>query len=219
MLQLSLIQQISIWILPLLFAITLHEAAHGYVAYKLGDPTAKLLGRISFNPVKHIDMVGTIAMPLLIGIMTQFSFIFGWAKPVPISPRNFKNPRRDSALVAIAGPTANFLMAMLWAGFMKLALYLNIDSSYAVLFLFLTAKAGIFINLILMLLNLLPIPPLDGSRFVAAIIPRKWDYYYQQIEPYGFIILIILLLTNTLSYILLPPFRLILTIFQTIFQF
>lgn len=219
MLDLSLIQQICIWVLPLLFAITLHEAAHGFVAYKLGDPTAKLLGRVSMNPTRHIDPIGTVAVPLLIGLMSNFAFVFGWAKPVPISERNFKNPKRDAALVAIAGPMANLLMCIMWAAIMKLSISLGVDKSSATLFLFLSAKAGIFINLILMLLNLLPIPPLDGSRFVSAILPGKWDYYYQKVEPYGFIIIIALLVTNLLGLILTPPFRAMLSLIQWVFQF
>lgn len=219
MLELTLIQQISVWILPILFAVTLHEAAHGYVAYKLGDPTAKLLGRITINPIKHIDPVGTIAVPLLMGIMTQFSFVFGWAKPVPISPRNFKSPRRDNFLVALAGPGANFLMALFWGALLKLSITLGLDKSYATLFLFLAAKAGIFVNALLMILNLLPIPPLDGGRMLSSVIPPKWDYYYQRVEPYGLIIVVLLILTNVLSFILTPPFRAFLSFIQFIYQF
>lgn len=219
MLDLNLIQQICIWVLPLLFAITLHEAAHGYVAYKLGDPTAKLLGRVSMNPIRHIDPVGTIAVPLVIGLVSNFAFVFGWAKPVPISERNFKHPKRDAALVAMAGPSANFLMCLFWGLMMKVAITLGVAQSSAVLFLFLSAKAGIFINIILMLLNLLPIPPLDGSRLASALIPGKWDYYYQKIEPYGFLIIVALLATNVLSLILSPPFRVMLRFVQWIFQF
>lgn len=202
--QLTTIQQIAIWILPVLFAITIHEAAHGWMANRLGDSTAKLLGRLTLNPIKHIDLVGTIIVPVVILLLTQFHFVFGWAKPVPINGANLRNPRRDMAWVAIAGPGVNFIMALLWALGLKLSTLMDPLNSSPAQFLFLTAQAGIMINLILAYLNLIPIPPLDGSRVVAAILPRKTAYYYNRIEPFGFFILIILMISGLLSMILSP---------------
>jgi Zn-dependent protease len=200
---LTLIQQICVWILPVLFAITIHEAAHGYVAYKLGDPTAKLLGRVSINPLVHIDPIGTIAVPLLVGILSNFQFVFGWAKPVPITYQNFKNKRRDISLVSIAGPVSNILMAILWAIFLKIIVS-NFSFNDLSSFLVNTAKAGIIINVVLFALNILPIPPLDGSKIASSLMPPKYAYHYDKIEPYGFIILMVLMFTNILQYILLP---------------
>lgn len=201
--QLDLIQKIAIWVLPVLFAITVHEVAHGWVANKLGDQTAKIMGRLTLNPMKHIDWIGTVAIPLLLVYMG--GFIFGWAKPVPISPRNFKHPRRDMALVAVAGPLSNLVMAILWALIAKLSLLLMIHVSPAARPLVLMGKAGIFINVILGVLNLIPIPPLDGGRVVSNLIPPKSAYYYDKIEPFGFIILLALLVTGALGFVLGPP--------------
>lgn len=217
--ELSLIQQIAVWIIPILLAVTLHEASHAWVAYKLGDPTAKLLGRVTANPIPHIDPIGTIAVPLLLGITTQFSFLFGWAKPVPISPINFKNPKRDNAIVALAGPMSNLLMCFLWASVMKVVLVSHTTASLMMVFLLFTAKAGIMINLILFLLNMIPIPPLDGSRIVASFLTGKTAYYYDKIEPFGFFILLALIITNILGYILTPAFRWILLLLNQIFHF
>ncbi len=202
MMELSLFQKIIIWALPVLFAITVHEVAHGYVAEKLGDKTARILGRLTLNPLKHIDMIGTVLVPLV--LLFLGGFIFGWAKPVPINPRNFKNPRRDMALVSIAGPLSNFLMAIIWAVIMKFGLIMMGHGIKAGLPVMLMGQAGIMINLVLMFLNLIPIPPLDGSRVIAAMIPMKWLYYYDRIEPYGFVILILLIFTGVLGWIIGP---------------
>ncbi len=198
----TLCQEIIVCALPVLVDITVHEVPHGYVAEKLGDKTALILGRLSFNPLKHIDLIGTVLVPLVLLIFG--GFIFGWAKPVPINPRNLKNPRRDMAIVSIAGPLSNFLMAIIWAIIMKLGVILMAHGAKAGLPIILMGNAGIFINLVLMLLNLIPIPPLDGSRIVAAIIPMKWLYYYDKIEPYGFIILILLIFSGMLGFIIGP---------------
>jgi Zn-dependent protease len=206
MMQLTLIQEIAVWAIPILFAITLHEAGHALCAYKLGDPTAKLLGRVTLNPLKHIDPIGTGIVPVALAIMTKFNFVFGWAKPVPMTPQNFKYPRRDTALVALAGPLANIIMCCLWALIMKFVLMGEPQKSMPLTFLFFAAKAGIIINLILFLLNMLPIPPLDGSRCVASLLPPKYSYYFMKVEPYGFFILIFLAVTNVLGYILSPLF-------------
>lgn len=215
--QLSTIQQIAIWIIPVLFAITVHEAAHGWVANRLGDSTAKLLGRLTLNPIKHIDLIGTIIVPIAILLMTQFHFVFGWAKPVPIDGANLRSPRRDMALVALAGPGVNLIMALLWAGALKLSTLMDPLNSSPAQFLFLSAQAGIMINLVLAWLNLIPIPPLDGSRVVSSLLPGRSAYYYNKIEPFGFIILILLMISGLLGVILSPLIlgsaRFILTVF------
>lgn len=200
----NFIQQICIWALPIILAITLHEVAHGYVAYYCGDNTAKLFGRLSFNPIRHIDPLGTIGLPLIIGVLTNFSFLFGYAKPVPINWNQLKNPKRDMILVACAGPLANIIMAFIGAGLFKLALLMHPDTSMSSLFLLMTARAGIFINLILAFLNLIPIPPLDGSRVILSLLPPKQALQYIYIEPYGFFILILLGFTGILGYFLEP---------------
>lgn len=204
MISLTIIQKIAVWAIPVLLAITLHEAAHAWVAHRLGDSTAKMMGRLSINPIRHIDWLGTIAVPLLIAFMTQFQFVFGWAKPVPINPNQLRNPNRDMAWVSFAGPAANFLMAFLWALCLKISFFLDPQTFTPALFLALTAQAGILINLILALLNLLPIPPLDGSKVLASVLPPKQAMQYLKIEPYGFFILVILLISGLLGSILGP---------------
>lgn len=201
---LTIIQKIAVWAIPVLFAITLHEAAHAWAANRCGDPTAKQLGRLSINPLRHVDLIGTIFIPLLIGVLTHFQFVFGWAKPVPISWGQLRHPRRDAAIVTIAGPVANVLMAIFWTICFKLAIYFNPQASLPALFLLLMGQAGILINLILALLNLIPIPPLDGSRVVASMLPYKQAELYLKLEPFGFIILLILLLTGILGWVMQP---------------
>jgi Zn-dependent protease len=200
----TLIQQICIWALPILLAITLHEVAHAYVAYKCGDNTAKMFGRLSFNPIRHIDPIGTVILPLLIGVLTHFSFLFGYAKPVPINWNQLKHPTRDMILVALAGPVSNLVMALLWAGLFKMASLIHPESSMPALFLLMTARAGIMINLILAFLNLIPIPPLDGSRVLLSFLPPKQALFFVSLEPYGFLILTVLAFTGLLGYILSP---------------
>lgn len=204
--ELSTIQQIVVWILPVMFAITLHEAAHGWVALQCGDTTAFAQGRVTLNPIKHIDPIGTIALPLLL-IALNAGFVFGWAKPVPINWRNLRQPRRDVALVSAAGPAANLLMALFWALIIKLGTVLSGDIEAAI-FLVYAGVAGIMINLVLMALNLLPILPLDGGRVLCSLLPARWAIPYARTEPYGFFVLILLLLTNILSYILTPMIQL-----------
>lgn len=207
MLELSTIQRIVIWILPVLFAITIHEAAHAWVASRFGDTTAKMQGRLSFNPLKHIDLIGTILVPILVLVLSQFSFVFGWAKPVPINASLLRNPRRDMALATAAGPVSNLLMAILWAVCLKIGLILNPSTSNAALFMALSGQAGIIINLLLAYLNLIPIPPLDGSRIVASLLPLRQAIQYQKIEPYGFFILLALIFTGALGWLIQPPLR------------
>lgn len=199
---LDLIQKIAIWALPVLFAITVHEVAHGWIANKLGDQTAKIMGRLTLNPIKHIDWLGTVAVPLV--LLYLGGFIFGWAKPVPISPVNFKKPRRDMALVAVAGPISNLIMAVLWAIVAKIGLLLFLHVSPNARPIVLMGQAGIYINVLLGLLNLIPIPPLDGGRFVSNILPPKMAYHYDKLERFGFIILLILLVTGLLGIVLGP---------------
>jgi len=199
--ELTLVQKIVVWVIPVIFAITVHEVAHGWVAKLCGDKTAWMLGRLTLNPIKHIDPVGTILVPGL--MLATTGFVFGWAKPVPVIPRNLHNPKRDMALVAIAGPLANFLMALGWALLIRLAIFINI-TEYSMPMIY-VGIAGIMINIVLGLLNLLPIPPLDGSRIVSWLLPAQWERYYQYIERYGFFILIALMMTDVLGDILGAP--------------
>src|SRR3989338_9026341 len=196
-----LLQEIIIYAIPILFAITVHEVAHGWVASKLGDQTAKQLGRLTLNPIKHIDPIGTILVPIVLS--TFGGFIFGWAKPVPVDWRNLRKPKRDMAWVAIAGPCANLLMVLLWAGLIKLILVTGDGSSGPVMALLEMAKIGVQINAFLMILNLLPLPPLDGSRILTALLPPLWAYRFNQLERVGLIIILVLLVTGLLLKILL----------------
>ena len=192
---------IAVWAAPILFAITLHEAAHGWVANKLGDPTAKNLGRITINPIKHIDPVGTVVVPLFLAMVSPF--VIGWAKPVPIQPRYFKSPLLDMALVAVAGPLSNFFMACFWAMFIQLV-YMSLEHSQLLVFLAEMGKNGIIINIVLMVLNLLPIPPLDGGRVVAGILPPKLAMPFMQLERFGMVIILVLLVSGILGKIMWP---------------
>jgi len=197
----TLVQKMAAIVLPLIFAVTLHEAAHGWVADKLGDSTARQLGRITVNPLRHIDWFGTILLPML--MMAFTGFLFGWAKPVPVNMSRLRNPRRDMVWVALAGPGANVLMAILWSLLLLLA-----DSSLTpeslALPLAAMAVAGIFINLILMALNLLPILPLDGGRVLAGVLPAALARLYARIEPFGFFIIVGLLVAGLLGKVLTP---------------
>jgi Zn-dependent protease len=199
MLELSLEQRIATWVVPVLLAITVHEVAHGWIARKLGDNTAFMLGRLTLNPFKHVHLMGTIVIPGLL-LMMHSPFIFGYAKPVPINWKNLRNPKRDMALVAAAGPGANLLMAIGWALLARVGLLLG-ENGEALMYM---GIAGIFINIILMVLNLLPLPPLDGGRVMTGLLPGPWAYQFSRIEPYGFFILIALLVTGVLSMVLWP---------------
>ncbi len=202
--ELTLLQRIVVWILPVIFAITVHEVAHGWVAKRYGDNTASALGRLTLNPIKHVDLFGTLIIPGLL-LLSGTGFIFGWAKPVPVDARNFKNPLRDMAVVALAGPVSNFLMALGWALIARLGVSIGAQAEAISLPLIYTGVAGISINLVLALINLLPIPPLDGSRVLSGILPNYWAWQYNRLERFGFIILLVLLYTNTLSSILAVP--------------
>jgi Zn-dependent protease len=200
---LSTVQFAAIAILPLLFGITLHEVAHGWMAKRLGDKTALMMGRLTLNPLKHIDPVGTILVPGL--LMLAGGAIFGWAKPVPVTWQNLGNPKRDMALVALAGPMANLGMAFIWALIARLGILLSSVSPWASVPMILMGKVGIVLNLVLMVLNLLPLPPLDGGRIMTSLLPGPLSYRFSRIEPYGFFILIALLMTGVLWTLLGPP--------------
>ena len=201
---LDVMQRIAVWALPVLFAITVHEVAHGWIALRLGDKTALMLGRLTLNPVRHIDPVGTILLPgLMLAIGT--GFIFGWAKPVPVTWENLRHPKRDMALVAVAGPLANLLMALMWAFIMKLGYTLVAPSAaWITQPLVYMGEVGVSINIVLMVLNLLPLPPLDGSRVIASVLPDRIVWKFNRIENYGFLILLLLLVTGVLEGIMRP---------------
>lgn len=198
MLEITIVQKIVAWVLPVLFAITVHETAHGWMALQLGDKTAMMLGRLTLNPLKHIDPLGTILIPGLMYMMA--GFMFGWAKPVPITWQNLKQPKRDMVFVAAAGPASNLIMAIIWALAIRIGLALG-DTGLALVFM---GVAGIFINCILMALNLLPLPPLDGGRVMTGLLPGPLAYRFSRIEPYGFFILVGLMVTGLLGVILWP---------------
>jgi Zn-dependent protease len=195
-------QTLAIYALPVLFAITLHEAAHGYVARHCGDMTAHAQGRISLNPARHIDLIGTIVVPLVILFLSGYKFLFGWAKPVPVNYSALRKPRPHMAWVAAAGPGANLAMALAWAVLLKVAVLL--PAGRVGEFLALMSQAGILVNLIFMFLNLLPILPLDGGRILASLLPSRAAWQYARLEPLGLPLLVVLLLTNVLNVVLEP---------------
>lgn len=191
-------QTIAVYAIPVLFAITVHEAAHGYVARMFGDNTAYVLGRVTLNPVKHIDPIGTIVLPLGMALFTPF--IFGWAKPVPVDWGSLRHPKRDMIWVAAAGPGVNLVMAILWAILFSVLQTAGVQER----FFFEVARAGVQVNLVIMALNLLPVPPLDGGRIVAGLLPRTLSNAYSRIEPFGLFIVVGLLVTGALSFVLRP---------------
>jgi Zn-dependent protease len=201
------LQTIALWVLPVVFAITLHEAAHGYVAKTFGDRTAEMQGRITLNPLKHIDPVGTILVPGLLILTAKLGgpqFVFGWAKPVPVNFGNLRDPKRDMLWVAAAGPGANFLMALLWALLFKASAP---DGVFASAHLLQMATIGMTVNLILMALNLLPIPPLDGGRIAVSLLPVHAAHAYARIEPFGLFIVVGLLAFGVLDNVMGPLLR------------
>lgn len=209
---LTLPQFLAVASLPLLFAITVHEVAHGWIAKHLGDPTAQRLGRLTLNPIKHIDPVGTVLVPLVLLVLGSLSgrpFIFGWAKPVPVTWENLRHPKRDMALVAAAGPVANLVMAILWGVVVKLAASMPATMHWAALPLSYMGGFGIIINVVLMVLNLLPLPPLDGGRVAVGLLPGPLAWQVSRLEPYGFFILLALIATNILGIILYPPVQMV----------
>jgi Zn-dependent protease len=208
--ELNIVQVIAIYAIPVILAITLHEAAHGYVAMRFGDMTAFAAGRVSLNPIRHIDPVGTVVLPLaLLALAKLFGgggMLFGWAKPVPVNFANLRHPKRDMLWVAAAGPLSNLVMALLWAIIVKVSV--SLSGNYFALPLALMGAAGIFINVIFMVLNLLPLPPLDGGRMLVSVLPHRLAYKLSRTEPYGFVILLVLLFTGVLGYVLWPAISL-----------
>jgi len=199
----SLLETIALYAVPVVFAITLHEAAHGYVARLFGDSTAWMLGRVTANPLKHIDPLGTVLVPLGLLLLAKLAggggFLFGWAKPVPVNFGNLRNPKRDMLWVAAAGPGANLAMALLWALAYRLG-----DEVLASDGLQMMARAGIMINVVLMVLNLLPILPLDGGRIAVSLLPHRLAMSYSRLEPYGLMVIILLLATGLLDNLMAP---------------
>jgi Zn-dependent protease len=216
----SLLQTIAIYALPVLFAITLHEAAHGYVARHFGDMTAHAQGRISLNPIRHIDLVGTIIVPIVILVTSKLlgssGLLFGWAKPVPVNYSALRHPKQNMLWVAAAGPLSNLLMALGWALLFKAAGVLP-PSDYTHP-LQLMGFAGMEVNIVLMLLNLLPILPLDGGRIVASLLPSRMAWQYAKLEPWGFPILLVLLFTSLLGVILDPMVRMSFGVIEAVFR-
>lgn len=202
----EIIQTIAVFALPVMFAITLHEAAHGYVARMFGDPTATLAGRVTLNPIPHVDPVGTILVPLGMLLASKLlggpPLLFGWAKPVPVDFGRLRRPKQDMLWVALAGPAANLVMAVMWAVAVRFVLEAGYGRDS---YFFQVAVVGIQINLILMALNLLPLLPLDGGRIVYSLLPHQMAWQYGRLEPYGMVILIVLLITGSL-WVLLEPF-------------
>ena len=208
--QFSLVQKILLYGIPMLFAITVHEVAHGWVANKLGDPTARMLGRLTLNPIKHIDPIGTLLIP---GVLLAIGapFLFGWAKPVPITPQNFKKPRTGMAWVAAAGPGSNALMALIWLAVAWITVLVSSSVPY-LRPLYFMGEIGVMVNVVLGVLTLFPLPPLDGSRVLAGLLPREGARLLYRIEPYGLFIVAILLATGVLSRLLFPIMNVILNL-------
>src|SRR5215831_8788074 len=217
----DLFRTVAIFALPVIFAVTLHEAAHGYVARHFGDMTAYRSGRISLNPLRHVDIVGTIVLPLVTLIVIKLFGVgvpFGWAKPVPVNYYALRNPKRDMLWVAAAGPAANLLMALAWALLMKLLTFL--PGSGPVAFLDLMSIAGMQVNIVLMVLNLLPIPPLDGGRIAMSLLPNRLALGYARLEPFGFpaILVLVLLLPQALMAVMMPMVHASIGLIETIFR-
>lgn len=195
----DIIQTIAVYAIPVLFAITLHEAAHAYAAKYFGDLTAYSQGRMSLNPIRHIDLFGTILIPLALALLSS-PFLFGYAKPVPVDFSRLRNPKKQMAWVALAGPAANLFMALLW-----MIIFISLDAAgMQEEYFFLVAKAGFKINLVLFAFNLFPLPPLDGGRIMTSILPNRYAYKFTRLEPYGFFIVLGLMMLNLLKYWMMP---------------
>jgi len=197
----NLVQTVLIYALPVLFAITIHEAAHGYVARALGDNTAYALGRVTLNPMRHVDPMGTILMPLLLYFATKGAFLFGYAKPVPVNFGHLRHPKRDMIWVALAGPASNFAQAILWA----VAYTLLAGSGITERFFLEMCKAGVLVNLVMWAFNLFPLPPLDGGRILVGLLPRRLAWSFSRIEPWGFFIVLGLVLVGIVGTYWLRP--------------
>lgn len=211
--ELSIIQKVAVMAVPMVFAIVLHEVAHGWVAYRLGDPTAKMMGRLTLNPISHIDLFGTVLMPLMLFFLTDGRMLFGYAKPVPIDPRYFKDPKKGMAMSALAGPGTNIVIAILCSLLLRGGLA-NLEGavsepgwSYIAVPLSLMLGYAIVINVVLAVLNLIPIPPLDGSRVAYWLLPPQVGQAYYRLEPYGTIILMVLIMIGALGRIMTPLIR------------
>lgn len=202
-----IVQEIVLIAPGFLLAITVHEFTHGYIAYKFGDPTAKLAGRLTFNPISHLDPIGTIIL-----VLTR---MIGWAKPVPVDPRYFKNPRTDMLWVSLGGPAANLVSAAILAILIHVLIFITGGqlsgqiSTLILVPLYMILLFAVKINVVLAVFNLIPVPPLDGSKILSGLLPRRQAYEFEKLEPYGFIILIVLIFTNAINYIIWPPIRII----------
>ena len=214
MIEFSLAQKIAIWALPVLFAIVGHEVAHGWVASFFGDQTARLSGRLTLNPLKHIDLMGTIIVPLMLLLFSNF--IFGWAKPVPVDSRNLRHPRSQMVIVSLAGPVANLLMALFWAAIAKVGMTVNPWVGVPLTYM---GQAGVMINIVLGILNCLPIPPLDGGRALYHLLPPRMAWHFYRFEPYGFLVLLVLMFSGVLSYLISPPIFFLTNMIYSLFGF
>ncbi|MDX9715726.1 MAG: site-2 protease family protein [Dissulfurispiraceae bacterium] len=210
----DIIRQVAVSAIPILVAITFHEVAHGYTAYRLGDSTAKVMGRLTLNPLAHIDIFGTVLMPVMLLVMTNGQFVFGYAKPVPVNPMNFKNIRQGMAISAAAGPATNLLLAVASVILLKILLFSSdmlsaelISSVIKPVAMMLTAS--ITINIVLAVFNMIPIPPLDGGRVLMGLLPFKYSQSIARIEPYGFIIVLLLLITGVAHLVILPVIKIL----------
>ena len=197
----NLIQTVSVYAIPVIFAITLHEAAHGYAAKYFGDNTAYMLGRVTLNPFPHIHLVGTILLPLLLYFSTSGALLFGFAKPVPVDFGNLRHPKRDMVWVALAGPASNLVQAIVWA----LLYVVYTDFGVSEKFFLAMCKAGVLSNVVMFAFNLFPLPPLDGGRIVVGLLPWKQAYQFSRVEPYGFYIVMALVITGVVNHLWLDP--------------
>ena len=209
---LGTVQKIAVSAIPIIFAITVHEAAHGYVAKYFGDMTAFQQGRITLNPIKHIDPVGTIVIPAITLVIG--GILFGWAKPVPVDFSRLRNPKKDMLWVAAAGPASNLVMIVIWALVIKFSVLFPSSATLPLAFM---GAVGVMINTVLMVLNLLPLPPLDGGRIAVSLLPNKLAFKFAMLERYGFIILLVLLFTGVLSTIMNPFIVVVLSVVSAVF--